>query len=360
MSNQMNPWLASIYGTDGADDLEKTAQAHLLQKLAAEQNLDISQFTPEELEQLVQELAADGVDVGALMQSPQQQQPQMPGMGQPQQPGMPGGFAPAAGMQPPQPRPQGFAPAGGQPQIPQGMNPQAMQQQQPGADAGAMQKEAQAKFEEADLLGRVMAHAYTDELEKIASHRKTAGKMDAAKSAIKGAAGKARDAAAHAHGSARGYGARAAEHVKGNKGAYAGAGAAAAGGFAAGRMSKKASAFEKLAEEHAAEILSATGYDPSTGQDMYGQQMLQNSMQQGQPQQAQPQQPDQQVQGQPMYPQQQQQGAAGTEQPPAEQDTPFTEALDSRALELLAENGYNVNEILARVQMQQRNGQPQA
>jgi hypothetical protein len=355
MSNQMNPWLASIYGTDGADDIEKTAQAHLLQKLAAEQNLDISQFTPEELEQLVQELAADGVDVGALMQSPQQQQPPMPGMGQPQQPGMPGGLAPAAGMQPP--RPQGFAPAGGQPQIPQGMNPQAMQQQ-PGADAGAMQKEAQAKFEEADLLGRVMAHAYTDELEKIASHRKTAGKMDAAKSAIKGAAGKARDVAAHAHGSARGYGARAAEHVKSNKGAYAGAGAAAAGGFAAGRMSKKASAFEKLAEEHAAEILSATGYDPSTGQDMYGQQMLQNSMQQGQPQQVQqPQQPDQQAQ--PMYPQQQQ-GAAGVEQPPAEQDTPFTEALDSRALELLAENGYDVNEILARVQMAQRNGQQPA
>ncbi len=31
----------------------------------------------------------------------------------------------------------------------------------------------------------------------------------------------------------------------------------------------------------------------------------------------------------------------------------FTEALDNRALELLAENGYDVNEILARIQLAQ-------
>lgn len=344
----MNPWLASIYGTDGADDLEKTAQAHLLQKLAAEGNIDISQFTPEELEQLVQELAAEGYDVGALMQ-PQgapQQQPQMPGAGNPmpQQQGM--GFAPNPMQQ--QQRPQAFAPANQQPQMPQGMNPQMMQQPQGGgADATAMQKEAQAKFEEADLLGRVMAHAYTDELEKIASHRKTAGgRVDAAKNAIKGVAGKARDAAAHAHGTARGYAGRAAEHVKANKGAYAGGAAAAGAGFAAGRMSKKASAFEKLAEEHAAEILSATGYDPSTGQDMYGQQMLQNAMPQQQPQTQQMQQPQMQQ---------------GVEQPPVDQQNPqFTEALDQRALELLAENGYDVNEIMARIELAQRQQPVQA
>lgn len=355
MSNQMNPWLASIYGTDGADDLEKTAQAHLLQKLAAESNLDISQFTPEELEQLVQELAAEGYDVGSMMQPGQQpqvntQQPPVPGMdmnptqmGGGQQPNLPG-----------QNRPQAFAPANQQ--MPQGMNPQMMQQQPQQSGMEAMQKEAQAKFEEADLLGRVMAHSYTDELEKIANHRKTAGRFGAAKETIKGAVNSARNAAGHAADRA---GSRASSKVtelgmkaRHHKGAIAAGAAGVAGGFAAGRMSKKASAFEKLAEEHAAEILSQTGYDPSTGQDLYGQQMLQNAM----PQQGQQPQQMQQPQGQqPMYPQQ----GAGVEQPQVEQGSQFTEALDSRALELLAENGYDVNEILARVQLAQQQ-QPQA
>lgn len=335
----MNPWLASIYGTDGAEDIEKTAQAHLLQKLAAEGNVDISQFTPEELEQLVQELAAEGYDVGSMMQ-PNVQQPAQAPMGMP-----------AVG-QPPvmnatgQGRP--FAPAQmQQPQIPQGMPPQAMQGgAQPPQDT-AMQKEAQAKFEEADLLGRVMAHAYTDELEKIAAHRKTAGRFESAKGAVKGAINSAKNRAGHmaervgskAHSKLTEVGMKA-RHHKGAIAAGAGAGAA---GFAAGRMSKEASAFEKLAEEHAAEILSATGYDPSTGQDVYGQQMLQNAM------------PQQQVQ------QPQTQQMPGVQQPQVDPGQPageqFSDALDQRALELLAENGYDVNEILARIQLAQ-NQQP--
>lgn len=344
MSNQMNPWLASIYGTDGADDLEKTAQAHLLQKLAADQNLDISQLSPEEIEQMVQELAAEGYDVGALMQ-PAQQQPQ-PGMGMPQQPGMAG----MSGGLPPQGQPQRpFAPAqqGGQPQMPQGMNPQMMQQGQSAGGAEAMQKEAQAKFEEADLLGRVMAHAYTDELEKIASHKKTAGRFGAAKESVKGAINSARNSAGHmAERAGSRMSSKATEvgmKARHHKGAIAAGAAGLAAGEVHGRMSKKASAFEKLAEEHAAEILSATGYDPASGQDLYGQQMLQEAQGQTQAPQA------QQVQ-QPMAPQQgevqpQEQAPVGGEQ--------FTEALDNRALELLAENGYDVNEILARIQLAQ-------
>lgn len=318
MSNQMNPWLASIYGTDGADDIEKTAQAHLLHKLAAENNIDLSQLSPEELEQLQAELAAEGYDVGGQEGGPQMQ-------GQPGQ-----GFAP----QQPQPgmhpmMQQAFAPAA-QPQMPQGMNPQQFAPQQGGADVASLQKEAQAKFEEADLLGRVMAHAYTDELEKIASHQKTAGRFDAAK----GAAGRFRNGAVSA-------GHKAVGHVKRNKGAY-GAAAAGAAGFGVGRASKKtkeASAFEKMAEEHAAEILSATGFDPASGQDLYAQQAMQQDPNQGyqQPQQG--------------YGQQGQQ--AWEQQGQGQPDQQFTEALDNRALELLAENGYDVNEILARIQQQQ-------
>lgn len=354
MSNQMNPWLASIYGTDGADDLEKTAQAHLLQKLAADSNIDISQFSPEELEQLVQELAAEGYNVGDMMQQQAPQQPMQPGMN-PQM----GGMQPP-GMPPQQGRPQTLAPANQQPQMPQGMNPQMMQQQPQQSGMEAMQKEAQAKFEEADLLGRVMAHSYTDELEKIANHHKTAGRFESAKESIKGAVHSARNSASHAAGRA---GSKASSKItelgmkaRHHKGAIAAGAGGAAAGFAAGRMSKKASAFEKLAEEHAAEILSQTGYDPSTGQDLYGQQMLQNSMPQ-QGQQPQPQAQPQVQQPQQMY-QQPQQGA-GMEQPQVEQGDQFTEALDSRALELLAENGYDVNEILARIQLGQQQ-QPQA
>lgn len=353
MSNQMNPWLASIYGTDGADDLEKTAQAHLLHKLAAESNLDISQLSPEEMQQLVQELAAEGYDVGALMQGAQSQQaaPQMGGM--PQQ--MPGQ--------------QAFAPAA-QPQMPQGMNPSMMQGgQAPQQDMASMQKEAQAKFEEADLLGRVMAHAYTDELEKIASHRKTAAaygdsEKDEHKRIARGA-GRLGGALGAASGAHAGHSmARAAGKGRFGRGA-AGVGGAALGaavgygsGYAEKRLTnrayravggegkkKTASAFEKLAEEHAAEILSATGYDPSTGQDTYGQQMLQDSIQQGQPQQQAPQQPQ--------FQQPQAAGFQGEPQGEPVGGEQFTEALDQRALELLAENGYDVNEILARIQMAQ-------
>lgn len=353
----MNSWLAEIYGTDGADDLEKTAQAHILQKLAEENNLDLSQFSPEELQQLLVEVlgpeaAAEqmGAVPGAALQQPGQQpgQGMNPQMGQPAQQGMPQQTTIGQNGLPQQARPQqAFAPAAPQaqqqqPQGQQGMQPYQMAPQG-GQDQASLQKEAQAKFEEADLLGRVMAHAYTQELEKIAGSR-----MESAKAAVKGVAGKARDAAASAHGSAKGYASRAAGHVKAHKGAY-GAGAAAAGGFAAGRMSKKASAFEKLAEMHAADILGAAGFDPSTGMDTTAQQQPQQQTQQPQPADVQQQvQTEQQQMGGVMQP-----GQPQTSEPGAE----FSQALDNRALEMLEAAGYDVNEILARLQLSQNPGQ---
>lgn len=309
----MNPWLASIYGTDGADDLEKTAQSHLLQKLAAENDLDLSQLSPEDLQQLLAEVMSEQGDPAA------QQHMQAAQAGQ--QPGVPAQQAPQ-GQVPGQQRPaqhpamaQAFAPSA-QPQVPQGMPQGAMQQAAGGGDMASLQKEAQAKFEEADLLGRVMAHAYTQELEKIAM-TKTAGKMDA----LKGAAGKASNFA------------------KSNKKAIGAAAGGAAAGFAAGRMSKKASAgpaFLKLAEMHAAEILSSAGFDPATGTDTYAQQQA--------PEQAQA-----PVEGQP----QQAVGQEGQQ----EQGADFAQQLDQTALDMLANAGYDVNEILARLQMAQGQGQ---
>lgn len=337
MSKTMNEWLAGIYGTDGAEDIEKTAEAILLQKLAQDGNLDLSQFSPEELQQLLAEVlgedeaqAAMGAVPGAALQqaqdivSPQAQGAQAPApQAQPQAPQQFSAFAPAA--QPQQAQSQ-------QPQVPAGV----MQQAQQAPSQESLMKEAQAKFEEADLLGRVMAHAYTQELEKIAA-AKTAGAKDALKGAVSAAKGKAQFAGgvAKAHvapgssSKARG----AIEHVKRNRGAYG-----AAAGFAAGRASKtkEASAFEKLAEMQAAEILGAAGFDPATGTDLYAQQEQQPEQATEQVQPFLAQQPEQQVE----------------QQEVSQED--FQNALDSRALEMLAGAGYNVDEIVARIQAAQQ------
>lgn len=240
----MNEWLAQIYGTAGADDIEKTAQAHLLQKLAENEGIDLNQFSPEELQALAEQvLMANG--------------------GQLPQAAAPQAIAPAGGFAPQQGAPTtGFAPQHGAP----------TQAPAPQQSADALMKEAQAKFEEADLLGRVMAHAYTQELEKIA----------AAKAQTK----------------------------------------------VAGRFTKKASAFEKLAEEHAANILSAVGIDPATGMDMNGQQAA----------------VEQQVSQQPV-------SQAGAPQQ-VDNQAQFQQALDTRALEILENAGYDVEAILGALAQQ--------
>jgi hypothetical protein len=163
-----------------------------------------------------------------------------------------------------------------------------------------------------------MAHAYVEELDKIAASRgteKTAGRMGAV-------AAKAKDVAG-----------RASNFAKANKkgiGAAAGAGAA---GFAAGRMSKKASsvAFEKLATDRAVEILQTLGIDPETGQQI--QQAPQGQVQQFQ------------QNGQPQAPQGQEQG--------------FDQALDQRALEMLSDAGYDPNAVAQAYDQQVGATQPQ-
>jgi len=106
----MDEWLANVYGTNAAgseNDLEKTAQAMMLEKLAESEGIDLSGLNEEQLDSLAQQVVSDNE-------------------------AQPGTAAPEA-------------------QVPAG------------------EEEAQAKFAEADFLGRVMAHSYTQELSKIAS-----------------------------------------------------------------------------------------------------------------------------------------------------------------------------------------------
>lgn len=100
----MDSWLSQVYGTaTQGGDLEKTAQAMMLDKLAQEEGIDLSGLDDAELDALAQQVIGD----------------------------------------------EGGAEDGG-------------------AAVEDDEEELQAKFAEADFLGRVMAHAYTQELQKIA------------------------------------------------------------------------------------------------------------------------------------------------------------------------------------------------
>lgn len=150
-SGKMNEWLAQAYGTNGVgqeSDVEKTAQALMLNKLAEQENIDLSGLNEQQLTMLAQEVA---------QQMAMQQQGGAPQPGMQAPPGMPpaGGpppmAPPAQAAQPPAPMPTA---AGAGPQAPQGE----------GGFSDEQVKVAQAKMAEADFLGRMMAHALHQEL----------------------------------------------------------------------------------------------------------------------------------------------------------------------------------------------------
>ncbi len=250
MSTQ-NDWLSEYFGDEIAEDLEKTAQAHLLTKMAEQHNIDINQLSDEDIQALLTQL------LGNLDQHPEAQVNQMQGHGTSQ--------APNAQM-----------PTTGN------TSPNITQN---------MAKEAQARLEEADTLGRVMAHAYTDELQKIAGV--SAGGTPRS---IKGAIG---NMALKAKMKGR-------AHMQDHGKKYLGGAAIAGAGALAGRASKKEKnasslAFEKLANDRAIEILNTLGI----GQDQE------------------------------------------SAQEPAQEDVSFDQAVDTRALQMLAEAGYDPSQVAA-------------
>lgn len=144
-SAKMNEWLASAYGTNGSgqesSDIEKTAQALMLSKLAEQEHIDLSGLDENQLAMLAQEVS---------QQMAMAQQGEQPGMGAP--PPM-GGMAPPMGAPPP--------PMPGAAAAPPAPGPQG------GGEGGFSEEQvkvAQAKMAEADFLGRMMAHALHQEL----------------------------------------------------------------------------------------------------------------------------------------------------------------------------------------------------
>lgn len=124
----MDEQLAQIYGTGqpvayDEEDLQKTAAAELLVKLAEEQGVDLGQFSDEEVAGMIQELYKEAQD-GA----------------------------------PPFP-----------PKKEEGKEHEGKEsaEKEKGEEEEEKEKEAQEKFAEADFLGRVMAHAMVQELNNI-------------------------------------------------------------------------------------------------------------------------------------------------------------------------------------------------
>lgn len=299
----MDPWLAQVYGTNGgaSEELEKIAQAEMAQQLAAQEGIDLSQLSPEQIAQLGQEMGVGpqpGGEGGEITEemfaeaqqvlaNPEQFDPQVVEQAQGIMAQVEQMQAAQAGGQP-QGQPQGQPGAAAAPDA-AGGQPQGAPAAQPGQAEMAKVAEAQAKFEEADFLGRVMAHSFNQEVEKIAAS-KQAGVMEhlrGAGHAVAGAGHAAMGHLKHLGGAAKHHAGAAAGAVKHHAGAAMGhlkthpglshglaAGAGAAGGAAAmHHMNKEAtiSAIEKAAMAQAANILQANGIDPASGQPLQPQ-----------------------------------------------------------------------------------------
>lgn len=154
-SQGMNSFLAQAYGTNGSDqdsDLEKTAQALMLSKLAEQEGIDLSGLDEQQLSMLAQEVSQQ---LAAAQAGGAQQPGEMAG-------GMPGGGMPMS--PPPMQAPPGQGPP---PPMPAAAGP-APAPQNPGEQFSEEQvKVAQAKMAEADFLGRLMAHAMHQESKLI-------------------------------------------------------------------------------------------------------------------------------------------------------------------------------------------------
>jgi hypothetical protein len=214
----MDPKLAEIYGTNQTTDadIEKLAAAELATQLAGDEQIaDTEGMTEEDLEAIAQEVLAPETET--QVEEPQEQTEQ---------------------------------------------------------EKTSAEKQAQEKVAEADYLGRTMAHAYVQELNKIAAaQEKTAGWGDAPQKML-GAATKSTRAKA-AVGKVIG---KAGEIAKNHGKAIAGTAAATGtAGVLAGRASKgkdkksaaegeqqQLSAVDTLVLARANEILEASGIDPKS------------------------------------------------------------------------------------------------
>lgn len=230
----MDEQLAQIYGTGQSEsydheDLQKTAAAELLVKLAAEQGVDLNSFSDSDIGEMISELykSAEGTEVA-----------------------------------------------------------EKKEEKKEGEEEEEEKKNAQEKVAEADFLGRVMAHAMVQELngiDKVAAETQTPDRSaftGLSKLRQRGRESKAFQAATHglaggALGALAGGGSGKAALLGGLAGAGLGAGAGALrASLAKGKRQalaelshdeKRASALDALAEQRAWEMAKEAGYVDDQG-----------------------------------------------------------------------------------------------
>ena len=203
----MDPQLAAIYGTDGGEsDVEKLAAAELAEKLAEDGDADLEGLTAEQAEELAQQvLAAGDESEEEVAEEPTEEE-----------------------------------------EITEPTEKTSAAEE---TEETEETDEAQEKLAEADYLGRVMAHAYTQELRKIASGEEDLEKEAGEKwNKFKG---KAKDTAEKAWAGTKGAPGKAWGAVKRNPKTSAGVGAGllAAGGAAAAYKHSKGKKKKAAAEE---------------------------------------------------------------------------------------------------------------
>lgn len=270
----MDPQLAQIYGTNTEeapeDDLEKSAAAELLVKLAEEEDVDLDQFSDDDIRDMVNDIYtgdAGGDDTVKVAQADD----------------------------------GSLVYVNDNMEILGAVEDENLEKAAEALGLELVQDEdteAKEKVAEADTLGRVMAHSMVQELNEI--EKDAAGKVEAVKSglmaagrAVKGAPAKygksikerGQSAAAHLRQAKAGYSTggqpltgkqRVMDVLKAGKkvGPEAALGAAGLAGTAgaAHALSKKGSALEKLAEERAWQIASEAGYVDQEGNLLVPQQ----------------------------------------------------------------------------------------
>lgn len=249
----MNQWLAEMYGTgaQAEEAQEKVAELELFAKLAADNGIDLTTLEPEQVATLYAETFGKVAQEGEEEEDDEDEAP---------------------------PKKE--------------KESDEEKEKESAAQAAVAEheaaKEGAAKFAEADIMGRTMAHAFVNELEEI--DKEAAGKVEAAKKGAKklygAAAKKAKQVARKEKGVSKGVGERlmAAGSKAGKKvgllkknlkgsagtkrtvgraalaaGALGGAGAAYGAGKALQR--KESSALDILAAEEAVKIAEAGGWD---------------------------------------------------------------------------------------------------
>ncbi len=208
------------------EDLAKQAQWETFAKVAAAQGVDLSQFSDEDTHQLFElTMNGEGEKIAAEDDKPEDKDDDRPA---------------------------------------------------PGSDSEKVErakkeleqkKEAMAKVAEADELGRVMARAYVDEIQKIASAEVETEEESKVASKMQHVLNEGKKGAKGAWDKAKGF---AKENPKSTAAAAGGAAAAAGGAAALARhrknLKKEASDLDQIAAHWAIEKAAAAGYD---GEECY-------------------------------------------------------------------------------------------